>query len=149
MNQVAVVEFHVSLYPNSVSHFIPLYTRYMCAYNDMNSLYNAERSYNSQFIPLGMDVKEVVQFRLHRYNSYHLSFHMYIIGVRTYRDCMCILVLFYPSFMESMQYHINWLIFHINSIWSNGIKCRSMCQYEYNHQLKSSLVYAHVISLVL
>ena len=34
----AVVEFHVSLYPNSVSPF--LYARYMCEYNDLNSLYS-------------------------------------------------------------------------------------------------------------
>ena len=36
--RVAAVEFHVSLYPNSVSPFFPLYARYMCEYNDLNSL---------------------------------------------------------------------------------------------------------------
>ena len=42
--RVAVVEFHVSLYPNSVSPFFPQYARYMCENNDLNSLYSAEWS---------------------------------------------------------------------------------------------------------
>ena len=41
---VAVVEVYVSLYPNSVSPFFPLYARYIFEYNDLNSLYSAERS---------------------------------------------------------------------------------------------------------
>ena len=40
--RVAVVEFHVSLYPISVSSFLSLYARYMFEYNDWNSLYSAE-----------------------------------------------------------------------------------------------------------
>ena len=47
LTRVAVVEFQVSLYPNSVSPFSPLYTRYMCEYNDLKSQYSAERLYNS------------------------------------------------------------------------------------------------------
>ena len=47
LKRTRVAEFHVSLYPISVSSFFSLYARYMCEYNDLNSLYSAERSYNS------------------------------------------------------------------------------------------------------
>ena len=41
---MTVEEFNVSLYTNFVFLFIPLYARYMCEYNGLNSIYSAERS---------------------------------------------------------------------------------------------------------
>ena len=56
--RVAVVEFQVSLYPISVSHFFPLYTRYMCEYIDLNSLNSANK-----FVKLHVILPQAKQYQ--------------------------------------------------------------------------------------
>ena len=68
--RVAVVEFHVSL-----SHLSFIYAGYMCEYNDMKSLYSAERSYNSNSSSYNhIQIKQILFYEeIHRTNELILT----------------------------------------------------------------------------